>query len=122
MDISRRALTTIPCRSLGGAQLAQFASTLLVCAGVVLLLPTPASSDHDALSESGASVCVDSPNPSPDHQWTDGVAINAPDSCDDEDEDDDDGDDESPGGAGHGIAPSHQIPAHHDAASRVVRV
>jgi hypothetical protein len=114
VDIDRSALTTIPCRSCSGPGLAHFASTLLVCAGLVLLLPEPVSSERDGLSEAGTSVCAASHDTSQDHQWTDGVAVNPPDSCDDED-DDDDGDDDSSGGSGQAIGASHHIP-HLDAA------
>jgi hypothetical protein len=112
MDLDRSALTTITPRSFSGSEIAQFASTLLVCAGLVLLLPEPGSSDRNGLSETGTSVCTASHDTSQDHQWTDGVALNPPDSCDDED-DDDDGDDDSSGGSGQAIGTSHQTP-HHD--------
>jgi hypothetical protein len=113
-------LTTIPCRSFSGPGLAQFASTLLVCAGLVLLLPEPVASDRAGSSEAGTSVCVAPPHGAQNHQWTADVSVDAPDSCDDED-DDDDGDDDSSGGSGQAIAASHRT-AHFEDASHVVHV
>jgi hypothetical protein len=119
MDISRRALTTIPRRSFSGSQLAQFASTLVACAGVVLLLPQPASSNPDAMLDVGTSVCRVSPDAARTRQWTDDVTANDPDSCDDEDEDDD-GDDDSFGGSGDALAGNHRWPTHFESASSLV--
>jgi hypothetical protein len=92
-----------------------------VCAGLVLLLPEPVSSDHDLVSDAGTTVCNPLRDASPNHEWTNDAGINAPDSCDD-DEDDDDGDDDSAGGSGHAIAGSHHEPAHLDAALHLVHV
>jgi hypothetical protein len=119
MGISRRALTTIPRRSFSGSQLAQFAWTLLACAGVVLLLPQPASSTQDGMLDVGTSVCRISPDAARTHQWTDDVTANDPDSCDDEDEDDD-GDDDSFGGSGDALVGNHRWPTHIESASSVV--
>jgi hypothetical protein len=107
VGVDRSALTTIRQRSFAGPGLAQFAATLVVCAGLVFLLPAPVSSDHDALTDDG-SACAESPDSSRDHQWTDGVGVNAPDSCDDDDEDDD-GDDDSSGGSGHAISTGERL-------------
>src|SRR3954452_3684956 len=120
MDISRRALTTIPRRSFSGLQLAQFASTLVACAGVVLLLPQPASSNPDGVLDVGTSVCRVSPGAARTHQWTDDVTANDPDSCDDEDEDDD-SDDDSFGGSGDALVGNHRWPTHIESASPLVR-
>ena len=103
-------MTTIRRRSFAGPALAQFASTFVVCAGLVLLLPAPVSSDHDALTDD-PSVCADSPDSSRDHQWTDDAGLNSPDSCDDDGEDDDDGDDDSSGGSGHAISAGERLAA-----------
>jgi hypothetical protein len=112
---------TIHRRSFSGPELTHFASTLLVCAGLVLLLAEPVSSDRVALSEEGTSVCEESPHGPRDQQWRNGAAVDAPDSCDDED-DDVDGDDESSGGSVQAIAVSTRIPTNHDDASPLVYV
>jgi hypothetical protein len=114
-------VTTIHRRSFSGPELTHFASTLLVCAGLVLLLAEPVSSDRVALSEAGTSVCAESPHGPRDQQWTNGAALDASDSCDDED-DDDDGDDESSGGSGQAIAVSKHIPTNHNDASPLIYV
>jgi hypothetical protein len=121
MDLDRSALTTITRQPFSGSEIAQVASTLLVCAGLVLLLPAPVSSDRDTLTETGTTVCAERPDAPGNHQWTNGAVVEAPDSCDDED-DDDDGDDDSSGGPGQVIAASQRIPAHHNDASHVVQV
>jgi hypothetical protein len=111
-------LTTIHRRSFFGPELTQFASALLVCAGL-LLLPEPVSSDHDELREKLAPVCGASADTPQDHQWTTGAAVNAPDSCDDED-DDDEGDDDSSGSSSQAIAATQRIAANHNDALRIV--
>jgi hypothetical protein len=117
----RTALTTTPQRSFSGPSIAQFASTLLVCAGLLLLLRAPVSSDRGTPGESGTTVCAGSPDAPRDRQWTDGAAVNAPDSCDDEDGDDEDGDDTSSSGSGQAISDGLRSPAVLDEASELVR-
>jgi hypothetical protein len=114
-------LTTIHRGSFSGPELTQFASTLLLCAGLVLLLQQPVSSDRVALSEAGTSVCAESSHDPRDLHWTIGAILNAADSCVDED-DDDDGDDESSGGSGHAVGAHHRVPANHNDASSPVHV
>lgn len=115
-------MTTIRHRSFAGPGLAQFASTLIVCAGLVVLLPEPVSSDHDLLSDADTSFCAASQDSSRDHQWTDDVRVDDPDSCDDDDDGDDDGDDDTPGGSGQAISAGQHGPANLADALHVVHM
>jgi hypothetical protein len=112
--------TTIRGRSFSESGRARFASTLLVCCGLALLLPASAPAERGGGS-AGTSVCAGSPEPSRDHQWTKSAGLTAPDSCDDDD-DDDDGDDDSSGGSGQAIAASQRTPANHNDQSHIVHV
>lgn len=119
--LTETALTTIRHRSFAGPRRAQFASTLVVCAGLLLLLAATMSSDRDALSATDPSACADSPDAPRDHQWTDDAGINAPDSCDDDDSDND-GDDEGAGGSGQAIAATQRAATHLGDAFRILHV
>jgi hypothetical protein len=114
VGVDRSALTTIPCRSFAGPVLGQFAYTLVVCIGLVLLLPAPVASDRGASTGVDASFCAALPDPPGGHQLTDDLTVDAPDSCDDDDGDDDDGDEDGPSGSGHAISASHRLASHDD--------
>jgi hypothetical protein len=114
-------LTTNRLRSFAGPGLAPFASTLVVCAGLVFLMPAPVLSDHEALIDAASSACAASPDPSRDHQWTDDVAVEAPDSCDD-DGGDDDGDDDAPDASGQALSAGQRGPASLEDARDIVHL
>jgi hypothetical protein len=123
VDVDRSALTTIRPRSIAGPVLAQFALMLVVCAGLVLLLPVPVSSDHDGSNDADTSLCAAPTDPSRGHQLTDGATVNDPDSCDDDDDGDDDGDDDDgPDGSSQALASAHRGDPHLDAAFHIVRI
>jgi hypothetical protein len=117
------AVTTIAERSFAGLAVAHFAMMLVVCGGLLLLLPIAASTNGvPAMAGVPALDCAAPANRAGDSQLTDDAAgLDAPDSCDDED-DDDHGDDDSASGSGQAIAASHRIPANHHAVSQLVHV
>jgi hypothetical protein len=81
----------MPERSFAGLVVAHLAVTLVVCGGLLLLLP-PARSSNDVptIAVVPALDCAASADRAGDHQFTDDAAgLDAPDSCDDEDDDDD---------------------------------
>jgi hypothetical protein len=121
VGVGRSALTTIRFRSFAGAGLAQFAYTLAVCAGLVLLTQAPVTSDREALTDADGASCSATPDRSRDRQWTDDVNLTDPDSCDDEDDGDDDGDDDAPGGSGHALSADHRTPANSGDTLHLVR-
>jgi hypothetical protein len=114
VGVDRSALTTIPRRSFAGPGLGQFAYTLVVCVGLVLLLPAAVASDREASTGADASSCAASPDHSRDQQLTDDLVVEAPDSCDDDDGDDDDGDEDGPSGSGHAISASYRLASFDD--------
>ncbi len=123
MDVDRSALNTIRPRSIAGPVLAQFALTLVVCAGLVMLLPVPVSSDHDDSSDADASICTGSTGSTRGQQLTDGATINDPDSCDDDDDGDDDGDDDDgPDGSGQALASAQRGAPHLDVAFHIDQI
>jgi hypothetical protein len=116
-------LTTIRPRSIAGPALAQLALMLVVCAGLVMLLPVPAPSDHDDSSAADPSLCAAPTDQSRDQQLTGNATLNDPDSCDDDDDGDDDGDDDDgPDGSGQALASAHRGDPHLDAAFHIIHL
>jgi hypothetical protein len=123
VDVDRSALKTIRPRSIAGPALAQFASMLVVCAGLVMLLPVPVSSDHDDSNDADPSICSASTGSTRGHQLTDGATLNDPDSCDDDDDGDDDGDDDDgPDDSGQALASAHRGDPHLNAAFHIIQI
>jgi hypothetical protein len=91
MAFGKNTVTTIHGRSFGGLLVAHLAVTLVVCGGLVLLLPTPASASSVPAITSVVSVldCVASTDPAGTHEFTGkDASLDAPDSSDDDDDDD----------------------------------
>src|SRR3954451_6290545 len=91
MVFDRNAVTTIHNRSFAGLVVAHLAVTLVVCGGLVLLLPTSGSSNGlPTMAVVPALDCAASADRAGDLQFTgDDAGLDAPDSCDDDDDDDD---------------------------------
>jgi len=91
MVFGTNAMTTINTRSFAGLVVAHLAVTLVVCGGLVLLLPTPSSaSGMPTIAVVPAPDCAASGDRAGDQQFTvDDAGLDAPDSCDDDDDDDD---------------------------------
>jgi hypothetical protein len=90
MVFGRTAVTTTHERSFAGLVVAHFAVTLVVCGGLVLLLPTTASSNGvPTIAVVPVFDCAASADRAGDHRFTDELGLDAPDSCDDDDDDDD---------------------------------
>jgi hypothetical protein len=90
MVFGRNAVTTIPERSFAGFAAAPLAMTLVVCGGLLLLLPTTATANGaPAFAVVSALDCAASADRAGDQQFTaDAAGLDAPDSCDDDDDDD----------------------------------
>jgi hypothetical protein len=91
MVFDKDTVTTIQGRSFAGLVVAHLALTVVVCGGLVLLLPTPALSQGlpATISPIAVTDCDASANSAGDHQVTaDDGELSAPDSDDDDDEDD----------------------------------
>jgi hypothetical protein len=94
-------MTTFHERSFAGLVVAHLTVTLVVCGGLVLLLPSPALSQGlpATITTIAVTDCDGAANPAGDHQLTgDDAALSSPDS------DDDDDDDDAPTGADAAIA------------------
>jgi hypothetical protein len=90
MVFGRNAVTTTPERSFAGLVVAHLAVTLVVCGGLVWLLPATASSSGvPAIAVVPVLDCAASADRAGDHRFSDDAAFDAPDSCDDDDDDDD---------------------------------
>jgi hypothetical protein len=93
-------VTTISERSSAGLAVGHLAMTLVVCGGLVLLLPAPAiANGAPTIAAVIAPGCAASADGAEDQQFTaDGAGLDAPDSCEDDDDDD------APGGSDGAIA------------------
>jgi hypothetical protein len=91
MVFGKNAVTTIHGRSFGGLVVAHLAVTLVVCGGLLWLLPAPVSANGvPTIAVVPALDCAASADRAGDHQFTgDDAGLDAPDSCDDDDDDDD---------------------------------
>ena len=84
-------MTTIQERSFAGLVVAHLALTVVVCGGLVVLLPTPAAANDVLTITSIVDVldCVASADPVGEQQFTgNDASLDAPDSTDDDDDDD----------------------------------
>jgi hypothetical protein len=90
MVFGSNAVTTTHERSFAGLVVAHLAVTLVVCGGLVLLLPATASSSGvPSIAVVPVFDCAASTDRAGDQQFTDDADLDAPDSCDDDDDDDD---------------------------------
>jgi hypothetical protein len=122
-DFVSSPVTSIHERSFAGLAVAHLTMTLVVCGGLLLLLPASVSASGAAtIGIVPAGACAASPDRVGDQEFTANAAgLDAPDSCNDED-DEDDGDDDSSGGSGQAIAASHHTPANHNDVSHLVHL
>lgn len=90
MVFGRNAVTTIPERSFAGLAVAPLAMTLVVCGGLLLLLPTVATANGaPTIAVVPALDCAAAADRAGDQQFlADPAGLDAPDSCDDDDDDD----------------------------------
>ncbi len=91
MIFDNNAVTTIQERSFAGLVVAHLAVTLVVCGGLVLLLPAPSSAATLPAMATVVPVldCRSAADPAGGHQITgNDASLDSPDSSDDDDEDD----------------------------------
>jgi hypothetical protein len=90
MKFGRSAVTTTHERSFAGIVVAHLAVTLVVCGGLVLMLPAPVAANGAPAIASVIPVfdCVASADPAQEQQFSNNASLDAPDSSDDDDDDD----------------------------------
>jgi hypothetical protein len=86
MKFGRSAVTTTHERSFAGIVVAHLAVTLVVCGGLVLMLPAPVAANGAPAIASVIPVfdCVASADPAQEQQFSNNASLDAPDSSDDD--------------------------------------
>jgi hypothetical protein len=118
MIFARNLVTTTHARSFAGLAVAHFAVTLVVCGGLLVLLPAPVSSSGVSLAAIVPALeCAASADRAGNHRLGGDAGLDAPDSCDDDDDDDD-----APSGSDAAIVIDESRTTSHDHAMDVVHI